>query len=296
MVVKGATMSTRHASSLAHGFSLSKYTVGFIIIAIISILPETLISINSSLEGVPSFALGMLFGSNIADLTLIFALIVLITGRGIKIDGHIVKNRNIFPFLLLLPLVLGFDGYYSRLEGLALIIAGALFYLLALRKGIDNTEVPNAKEGRIKGFVMLLLSLAILLVGAHYTVESATSIASIIGVSPILIGMLVVGLGTTIPEAAFSLNAVRKNDDSLAVGDILGTVLADATVVVGILSLINPFYFPRQIIFITGIFMVLASIITFNFMKSGRAISRREAWLLVAFWIIFVIVEFASAN
>jgi cation:H+ antiporter len=107
--------------------------------------------------------------------------------------------------------------------------------------------------------------------------------------------MLVVGLGTTIPEAAFSLNAVRKNDDALAVGDIFGTVLADATVVVGILSLVSPFAFPRKIVFVTGIFMVLASIITFTFMKSGKTISKHEAWLLIAFWIAFVAVEFAAS-
>ena len=139
---------------------------------------------------------------------------------------------------------------------------------------------------------MLLFSMAILLAGAHFTVTSATSLANYFGVSPILIGMLIVGLGTTMPELFFSLKSVKKRDDSLAVGDILGTVLADATIVVGILALISPFSFPQKIIYITGMFMVTASFVLFRFMRSGRILSRKEAYMLVAFWLVFVLVEF----
>ncbi len=80
MIIKGATLATRYAALLADSYRLSKYVVGFIIVAVISILPETFVAINSALSGVPSFGLGTLFGSNIADLTLIFALIILLSG------------------------------------------------------------------------------------------------------------------------------------------------------------------------------------------------------------------------
>lgn len=292
MVIKGATMATRYAAQLAESFRLSKYTVGFIIIAIISILPETFISINSAIEGIPSFGLGMLFGSNVADLTLIFALLILFTGRGLKIESRILKNYNVYPFLLLLPLVLGLDGYFSRLEGLALIIAGGIFYYLALKNGIDG-EIPQDKTNNYrKNSLMLAFSMAILLIGSHFTVSSASSLAYYLGISPILVGMFIVGLGTTMPEFFFSLKSLRKNDDSLAVGDLLGTVLADATIVVGILALVNPFFFPQKIIYVTGIFMVVASFILFHFMRSGRKISKKEGYLLFIFWLVFVLVEF----
>lgn len=140
---------------------------------------------------------------------------------------------------------------------------------------------------------MLIFSMIVLLAGAHFTVTSATSIANYAGVSPILIGMLIVGLGTTMPELFFSLKSVKKRDDSLAVGDILGTVLADATIVVGILAVVNPFSFPIKIIYITGLFMVIASFVLFHFMQSGRTLSRREAWMLFIFWLVFALVEFA---
>lgn len=139
---------------------------------------------------------------------------------------------------------------------------------------------------------MLLFSMAILLAGSHFTVTSATSLARSLGISPILIGMLIVGLGTTMPELFFALKSVKKRDDAMAIGDILGTVLADGTIVVGILALINPFAFPQKIIYITGAFMVAASLILFGFMRSGRTLSKKEAYLLFGFWLIFVMVEF----
>lgn len=293
MVIKGATLATKYAARLAESYRLSKYTVGFIIVAIISILPETFISINAAIEGIPSFGLGMLFGSNIADLTLIFAIIIFLAGRGLKIESKILKNHTVYPFILLLPLVLGFNGHFSRIEGVALILTGGIFYYLALRSGIDGAVPSNNGNGRWKSFLMLIFSMIVLLAGAHFTVTSATSIANYAGVSPILIGMLIVGLGTTMPELFFSLKSVKKRDDSLAVGDILGTVLADATIVVGILAVVNPFSFPIKIIYITGLFMVIASFVLFHFMQSGRTLSKREAWMLFIFWLVFALVEFA---
>jgi len=291
MVMKGATLATKYAARLAESFRLSKYTVGFIIVAIISILPETFIAISSAFNGVPSFGLGVLFGSNIADLTLVFAIIVLYAGRGLKVESKILKNRGGYHLLLLLPLVLGFDGYFSRLEGMALIIAGAVFYLAAFRNGGGTAMAPH-KNGRYKSFFMVLFSMAVLLAGAHFTVISATALAESLGVSSVLIGMLIVGLGTTIPELFFSLKAIKKRDDSLAVGDILGTVLADATIVVGILALVNPFSFPERTIYVTGAFMVLASFILFRFMHSERTLTKKEAVALCLFWLVFVLVEF----
>lgn len=295
MVIKGATLATTYAARLAESFRMSKYTVGFLIVAVISILPETFISINAALTGIPSFGLGMLFGSNIADLTLVFAIIIFITGRGLKIESKILKNHRVYPFILLVPLLLGFDGYFTRLEGATLIITGAAFYYVALKNGMDGTTVNAAARGaRYKSILMLLFSMVVLLVGSHLVVVSATSLATSIGVSPILIGMLVVGLGTTMPELLFSLKSVKKQEDSLAVGDVLGTVLADATIVVGIIAIISPFAFPTRIIYITGAFMVGASFLLFHFMSSGRTLTKKEAVSLFIFWIAFVLVEFVA--
>lgn len=294
LVIKGATFATKYASRLAESFRLSKYTVGFIMVSVISILPETFVAIDSALAGVSSFGLGTLFGSNVADMTLVFTVIILLAGRDIKVESKILKKNIAYPFLLLLPLILGMDGFFSRIEGIALIIFGAAFYYTAFRSGADGAIVAKHNGSRIKNLLLLLMGMFILLVGSHFTVSSAVSFANLLKINPILIGMLVVGLGTTMPELFFALKSVKKNDDSLAVGDILGTVLADATIVVGILALISPFSFPEKIIYITGLFMLFSSLLLFIFMHSGKTLSKREGYALFAFWITFVIVEFIA--
>ncbi|OGL74278.1 hypothetical protein A3C96_00425, partial [Candidatus Uhrbacteria bacterium RIFCSPHIGHO2_02_FULL_60_10] len=242
LVIWGATLATRASARLAESFRLSKYVVGFVIVAFISILPETLISISSAIGGVPAFGLGTLFGSNVADLSLIFAILIIAAGRGLKIESRILKNVSTYPFFLLIPLILGLDGRYSRLEGVALIVAGAIFYYSVFKNGVDaSAALRNGYDGRFRSVLLLLASMFLLLVGAHLTVSSGTSLARALGVDPILIGLLVVGLGTTMPELFYSLKALARKDDGLAVGDILGSVLADATVVVGIVALISPF-------------------------------------------------------
>ena len=138
--------------------------------------------------------------------------------------------------------------------------------------------------------------MAILLAGSYFTVNSATLLAEKIGINPVLIGMLIVGLGTTMPELFFSLESLKRNDDSLAIGDLLGTVLADATILVGILALINPFSFPPRIVYVTGVFMVVAAFMLLHFMRSGKTLTKKEAFVLFVFWVIFVLVEFLLIN
>ncbi|MEI7480262.1 MAG: hypothetical protein WCJ59_01410, partial [bacterium] len=184
-------------------------------------------------------------------------------------------------------------GHYSRLEGAVLIIIGIVFYYITLRRSYGDAAVSEWSYGsKLKNFAYLVLGLLMLLTGSHFIVTSATSLAGLFAISPVLIGMLVVGVGTTIPELFFSLNAVKKNDCNLAIGDIFGTVLADATIVVGLLALISPFSFPVIIVYVTGLFMVGASIILLLLMRSGEVLTRKESYILFSYWLIFVFVEF----
>ena len=291
IIIKSATMASKYASKLAESFNLSKYTIGFIVIAIISILPETFISINAAVQNVPAFGLATLFGSNISDLTLIFAILVAYSGHGIRIQSKILKNNVVYPIFLLVPIILGFDGNYTRLEGLTLIIIGAAFYYLAFKDGNHKSAIVDNPQNKSENTILFLLSMLVLLISSHFTVTSATALAYNLNISPILIGILIVGLGTTMPELLFSLKSVKKNDESLAIGDILGTVLADATIVVGLIAIINPFSFPQKIIYSTGIFMVVSSFLLFYFLNSQKYLSKKESFILFIFWLTYISIE-----
>ena len=292
LVIKGATLATKYSVKLAENFHLSKYIVGFIVVAFISILPETLTLINSAIEGIPEFGLSTLFGSNVADLTLIFGILIVYAGRGIKIESKILKDIRLYPFFLLLPLIFGLNGHYSQIEGAALIISGALFYYMVFKNSVEISATLHNGDNKYKNFFLLLFAMILLLIGSHFIVTSATVLAYTLKITPILIGMLVVSLGTIMPELFYSLKSIKKKNEGLAIGDILGTVLADATIVVGILALISPFSFPVKIIYVTGVFMMVASLILLKFMLSGRVISKKEGYMLLVFWVCYVIIEF----
>lgn len=295
LVIKSADLAIIYSSRLAQSFNLPNYLVGFLVVAVISILPETFIAVTSALEGTPAFGLGTLFGSNVADLSLVFALVVLVSGRNLKIESKVIKNRFFYLGIISIPIILGLDGGFSRLEGAVLIISGLLFYFYVLK----NTRRENgSKESKFSFWnsILLILSMAGLLLGAYLTVKFGVDFAGKLNVNPVLVGMFIVGLGTTLPELFFSIKASKSNHDGLALGDVLGTVVADATVVVGIMAMISPFAFSPRIIYVTGIFMLLATALLLHCMKTGRVLTKKEVFVLVLFYLTFVSVEFLISS
>ncbi len=292
-VVQGAAFATKYSEKVAESFHLSRYVVGFVVVSFISILPEALIAINSALQGEPSLGVGTIFGSNVADLTIIFAILVFIAGRrGVRVEKGLMKKLAIYPLFLTIPLLLGVNGHYSREEGVVLVIVGIIFYYSVFRRSVGvSSRDPSLAAKRARNIVLLILSMALLLVASHFTAKSAVELAHFLNVKPVLIGVLIISLGTTIPELFFSIRAIRHKKDSLAVGDILGSVLADATIVVGLVAIISPFSFPQIIAYIAGGFMVASSIILINTMHTRLRVDRKEAFLLVLIYFIYIACE-----
>lgn len=172
------------------------------------------------------------------------------------------------------------------------MLAGGLFYYYTIKNGSEDAPSYHAENmSKQKSFIMLLISMMILLIWAHFIISSSLQIAELLWVNSIVIDMLVVWLWTTIPELFFALQSIRNNDDSLAIGDILWTVLADATIVIGLIAVISPFDFPDRIIYFTGVFMLTAACILFYLMKTGKMLTKKEANILFLFWIFFAVLE-----
>ncbi len=289
LVYKSADLAIRYSSALARMLHWSSGTIGFLVVALISVLPETFIAILSALEGSPELGVGTLLGSNVADLTLVFAVVVLWAGRGLKVQSSIIHSISWYALVLSVPVLLGLNGAYSRWEGAALIAVGVLFYVHFIKKNTKTVAVTVHFSYATLG--LLILSMMGLLVGAHFTVLSALSIAETWKVHPVLIGLLVIGLGTTLPELFFSMKAVKNHHDNLALGDILGTVLTDATLVLGLMALIRPFQFDPRLVYGTGVSMLLAFLLLFFLMKTGKELTRKEAVVLGLFYGLFVVTQ-----
>lgn len=291
VVVKSADFATRRASEVAHALKLSAYTIGFLIVAFISILPEAAIAISSALQGTPSLGLGTLFGSNLIDLTVVFAVITLVSTHSVKVESKILQDAPLYIGAIAFAILFGLNGHYSRVEGAALILIGTIFYFFALRGKRHKTPEKVARREVAEPFVLLVFSMAALIAGSYYTVRYGIALADRLGITPLLIGMFVVGVGTVLPELLFSLRAIRRNRDSLALGDLLGTVITDATIVLGIVAVVSPFVFNPRIIYISGVFMLFATILLFYLMKTGRALTQKEAVILLIFYAAFLAAE-----
>lgn len=295
-IIKWALLSSKYAVLFAKSFHMSTYIVWLIVVSVISILPETFISVSSVFAWEPTLWLWTLFWSNVADLTLVFAIIALFSWRlNIKIKWSILANNRLYDLFLLVPIILWLDGSYTRFEWISLIIIWFLYYYNTLKGGKKEKtkEVKTINQSLIiNNWLYLLWSITLLLIWAHFVVVSGIAIAEWFWVDPVIIGIWIVWLWTVIPELLFAFHAVKNYKDELAVWDLLWTVLADATVVIWIMATIMPFAFPEKIIYVTWIFMVGAGLLNGYCLRTWKILTKQEWVFLLLFWIIFVCTEY----
>ncbi len=291
ILIKSSSYVVKAVTHLARALNATEFVTSFILIAFVSSLPEAFISIVSAFEGDPSIGIGTLLGSNIADLTLILGIVGL-AGRKLKIHSNIVQKDLFFIGLVTLPIILGLNGTLSRIDGAILVLAGIVFAIILIKEKMYFHERKKEYDQTLKTILILTASLAFMLLAAHAIVWSAHSLAIGLGVSSIIIGLVFTALGTTVPELTFSLQSIKKNHTSLALGDLLGVVVIDATIMVGLTALIAPIKLNLLIFGVIGVFTAFAAIFAMLFMKSGKLLSQEESLTLIFFYIAFVVAQF----
>ncbi len=295
LVVRGARLVVKHAPALALFFGMSEFLTGFLVIGVISVFPELSIAVISGLQGVPALGLGTLFGSNVADLTLVLGIAALFAHKGLKVRSDFLKDDLILISPLLLPVLLGLDGEFSQFDGSILITAGLLLFAFLYRRDKrtpwEDKVFPSA-ENFYKSAALFSAGLAVLIGGAYATVVFAGKISGFLALPEVLMGISFITLGTLLPELSFSIKAAQENKGELILGDILGIVITDITLVLGILAVLSPFTFAPQLVAITGFAMVFAAFISLNFMKSGRLLSKTEGVVLILLYVLFLALVF----
>jgi len=279
-----------------------EFVVSFFIIAFATTIPNFIVDIISALNKVPQLAFGDVVGTNIADLTLIIALSALISRAGLSVPSRTVQGSSIFTIgVAILPLILVHDGNLTRSDGILLLTAFLLYlgWLFQKRerfeKVYDGIYEPLSLRFFLKNLALLIFSIVLLLLSGQGIVKSAVFFSSYFHFPLALIGILVVGLGTALPELSFTLQAARKSQDWMIVGDVMGSVIMTATLVLGIVALICPIKIVDFSPFaIARIFLIISAIFFLLFIRTGRKITRREALFLLGIYITFVLVEILS--
>jgi cation:H+ antiporter len=287
-------------TKIASFLKMSKFVVSFVIVGIATSLPEFFVGISSALAKQTSISLGNVIGSNIANLTIILGLSVILA-RGIKIESKTTKKDALYMLLIaILPLILMLIGRsLSRLDGFILIIIFITYctWLIRQRKSFQKQESGNVGRLEIVLHAFLFIISAILLqVSAKYTVKYASLLSIDLHLPQIFIGLFIIALGTSLPELVVGFQAVKKKEEEVVLGNIMGSVVANSTLVLGITALITPIT-ANILIFLTSIsFMILAAFLFTTFTESGDKIYVKEGIAMIVVYIIFIIIQFYIQN
>jgi cation:H+ antiporter len=277
---------------VARYYGLREFVVGFILMAIITSVPELFVGVVSALNGVSSLSFGDIIGANIVDLTLAVGIAALL-GKRIKIESELEK-RDIFysSMITVTPLLLFLDNQLSRIDGIILLIIFSLYLvrLITQRAHFRRIVADHVTRKLMKKeLLFFLISLAVLLIGANYLVKLATSLSAELTLYPIVIGLTMVSIATTLPEITFNTHSVLKGYSGMAMGDLLGSLVVNSSLILGIVAIIQPIqaYFLSFVISSISLMAVLALFIIFA--KTEKEISWGEGIILIMFYTVFVI-------
>ncbi|HEB46106.1 MAG TPA: sodium:calcium antiporter, partial [Candidatus Nealsonbacteria bacterium] len=277
-----------------------EFVVAFFVIAIASSIPNFFVGISSALHGIPQLSFGDVVGGNIVDLTVAVALVVLIT-KGLPTTSNLIQVSSLFTILIaILPVVLILDGTLGRVDGI-LLIGFFFFYVFWLFskkerfiKVYDGQKLPIVKELKtfFKDIGRVAIGIILLLLGAEGIVRSASFFAISFNLSLPIIGVLIVGTGNALPEIYFAIASARKGRTRMILGDLMGSVIIAATLVLGTVALIHPIEISDFSPFaIARLFLIISAIFFFFFIRTGRKITRKEALFLLLIYLIFLVSE-----
>ncbi len=291
MLIKCASLAVKYIVQLAEHFNISEFVTSFLIAGFVSILPELFIGINSALEGIPEVGIGTLIGNNIVDLTLVIG-IVAILGKSIPTQRTDRVSSYGFLFALGLPLALMVDGFLSQVDGIVLVLTCVIYFLLMLKNEPFREKQNTASWNKIApDLVAFGIMVLLIFVSSHFVVTSAVEIAQFIGFPEILAGLILISVGAALPELTFSIQAVMARHKSVALGDVLGNVVLDATFSIGVMAIIFPFPVQVGIIGVAALFMVFSALMVTTFMDGQNKLTRRDGIALIGLYIVFVVVQ-----
>ena len=285
------------AASTARHFGMPSLLIGMVIVGFGTSAPEMVVSALAAGQGNPGIALGNAFGSNITNIALILGLTAVIS----PIAVHSKILRKEMPLLMLMTiLVIGllWDLDISQLDAIILLIGFAGFMGWSIWQGMQKkpdslaTEVEQEVSQHTMplkiGILWLVVGLILLVASSRLLVWGAVEIAQAFGVSDIIIGLTIIAVGTSLPELASSIIAIRKNEHDLALGNVIGSNLFNTLAVVGIAGAIHPLTVDSEVLWRDAMFMGVLTlslfVIGYGFRGEGR-INRVEGAVLLAAYV-----------
>lgn len=304
LLVFGAEWLVKGASSIATKLGVAPIVVGLTVVAFGTSAPELAVSVSGAISGNADVALGNVVGSNTFNILMILGLSAAVSG--LSINQRLLRFD--IPVLVLITVVvylLALNGSVGRLEGVVLFV-GVLVYIGWLLRGATKTESSEVQteyqsavdevEGRTFSMSLtfqiglVVVGLSLLVVGSQLLVNSATEIASALGVSDLVIGLTVVAAGTSLPELATSVMAAIRGQRDIAVGNAVGSNIFNLLSVLGASAAIssNGISVNDEVIRLDYPVMLAATVLLLPICWNGFMVKRWEGAVLVAFYVAYV--------
>ena len=301
-LVKGADLFVEGSSSIAKKLKVPSIVIGLTIVAIGTSLPEAAVSITASVTNNNALAISNVLGSNIFNLMVVIGVCAILTPVAVQKD---VVRRDL-PFSVicaLLLLVLGYMGSMSlgRVDGIILLLLyiaflGFMIYtaMKARKAGNENSSevVAEAEEIKImsvpKSILFIVIGAVGIMIGGDVVVDSAVNIATSFGMSQTLVGLTIVALGTSLPELVTSVVAAKKREVDMALGNAIGSNVANILMILGIASSIRPIPFHMEDL-IDICVLVAFSLLIWLFAWTKKRIDKGEGLVMVVLYVIYVV-------
>ena len=298
LLIKGADVFVEGASSIAKKFNVPSMIIGLTIVAMGTSAPEAAVSVTSSLAGQNDMSVANVVGSNFFNVLVVLGVSSIIAK--LPVQEETIKKDT--PFLILvsiLLLVFGINLKLGRIEGLALLGLFTYFLVNTIKSAKKATEDDSLETGETAIAIetqtsseislpkTILVSLVGIVLGGDMVVNSATSIATSLGMSANLVGLTIVAVGTSLPEFVTSIVAIKKGETEIAIGNVIGSNLFNILLVLGLAAVINPISM-SMLAFIDIIFMVLITLLLYMFMKKRNSLVKSQGIILVALYIAYM--------
>ena len=242
-LIYGADFIIKESERVALKFNISHFVIGATLVAVGTSLPEMAVSMSASLKGSADIAVANVIGSTIFNISLVLGVVFLLAKK-------ISPNRDLFAkdsawslFPILVFILMSIDGKLNYIDGILFLflMAGYVLFLIQSNQ-VEEVDDDLIKEEFVwlKTALLLLVGFCFVIGGAHFAIDSAGNIARNFGVSEWVIGLFLVAFGTSLPELMISIKSALKNNADLAIGNIIGSNVANFTMVLGLSSIINP--------------------------------------------------------
>ena len=303
----GGEVLVRGSVAVAKKFGVSPLLIGATVVAFGTSMPELVVSVGAAARGVVDIAIGNVLGSNLANLLLILG--VTATLFPVVVERQVV-SRDGFALALATIVVVGlaFVGIIPRYVGALMILTLIIFVLygywserkkyivssenLSELHSNENYRIFKKQQGW-HSYAFILTGILGVVFGAHFLVESGTTMARAAGISEAVIGLTIVALGTSLPELATSIIAALKRQGEVALGNVLGSSLFNIFGILGAVALVSPAPIPEEIInfdiwVLLGVTSLVLLIVLF-----GRKLGRVTGVLLLIFYAVYVVYHYA---